>query len=146
MSLLQTSDLLQSLTFQHAKTRQSLPDTEARICDPREIGSKASIARLVQFARHRVENVTEALEDWYDGTTKAERDRRQSLEDRKQLLYLKLRESSSASEWQATATGLDLLEGNNDWKSLDDSPDYDASLVLARLKQLDEARISCDVG
>ncbi|KAL8880762.1 MAG: hypothetical protein Q9192_007949 [Flavoplaca navasiana] len=146
MSLLQTSYLLQSLTFQHAKTRQSLPDTEARICDPRAIGSKASIARLVQFARHPVDNVTEALEDWYDGTTKAERVRRQSLEDRKQLLYLKLRESSSASEWQATATELDLLEGNNDWKSLDDSPDYDASLVLARLKQLDEARISCDVG
>lgn len=92
MSLLQTSYLLQSLTFQHAKTRQSLPGNEPRICDPREIGSKASIARLVQFARHPVENVTEALEDWYDGTTKAERDRRQSLEDRKQLLYLKLRE------------------------------------------------------
>lgn len=55
-------------------------------------------------------------------------------------------QSSSATEWQATATELDLLEGNNDWKSLDESPDYDASLVLTRLKQLDEARISCDVG
>ncbi|KAI4260508.1 MAG: hypothetical protein L6R42_004011, partial [Xanthoria sp. 1 TBL-2021] len=146
MSLLQTSYLLESLTFQHGNPRQSPPYTESRVCSPRSLQPKASIARLVQFARHPVENVAEAVEDWYDGTTKAERDRRQSLEDQKQLLYLRLRQSSSATEWQAAATELDLLEGNNDWKSLDDSLDYDASLVLARLKQLDEARISCDVG
>ncbi|KAL8913227.1 MAG: hypothetical protein Q9172_007328 [Xanthocarpia lactea] len=146
MSLLQTSYLLQSLTFQHRNTPESPPDTGSRNCTPQTPQSNDSIARLVQFARHPVENVTEAVEDWYDGTTKAERDRRQSLDDRKQLLYLKLRESSTALEWQATATELDLLEGNNEWKSLDESPDYDASLVQARLKQLDEARISCDVG
>ncbi|KAL8851150.1 MAG: hypothetical protein Q9221_003953 [Calogaya cf. arnoldii] len=146
MSLLQTSYLLQSLTFQHGNSRHSASEIESRICKPRNLHPKASIARLVQFARHPIENVTEAVEDWYDGSTKVERARRQSLEDRKQLLYLKLRESSSATEWQATATELDLLEGNHDWKSLDDSPDYDATLVLARLKQLDEARISCDVG
>ncbi|KAI4225834.1 MAG: hypothetical protein L6R36_003631 [Xanthoria steineri] len=146
MSLLQTSYLLQSFTFQHGNPRQSSPDTNSRDCNPKPLQPKASIARLVQLARHPVENVTEAIEDWFDGTTKAERDRRQSLDDRKQLLYLKLRESSNATEWQAAATELDLIEGNNDWKSLDDSPDYNASLVLARLKQLDEARISCDVG
>lgn len=44
------------------------------------------------------------------------------------------------------ATELDEIEGNNQWKSVFDSPDYDAALVEARLKQLDEARISCDVG
>lgn len=38
------------------------------------------------------------------------------------------------------------MEGNNDWKSVFDSPDYDAILVEARLRQLEEARISCDVG
>lgn len=49
-------------------------------------------------------------------------------------------------DWQAAATELDEIEGNNDWKSVFDSTDYDAALVESRLKQLDEARISCDVG
>lgn len=41
---------------------------------------------------------------------------------------------------------MDEIEGNNEWKSTLLSLDYDAPLVEARLKQLDEARISCDVG
>ena len=48
-------------------------------------------------------------------------------------------------DWQTSATELDELEGNNAWKLTFASPDYDAELVQARLKQLDEARISCDV-
>lgn len=48
-------------------------------------------------------------------------------------------------DWQAAATELDQIEDNNAWKSVFDSPDYDAALVEAGLKQLDEARISCDV-
>ncbi|KAL8697716.1 MAG: hypothetical protein Q9224_002176 [Gallowayella concinna] len=149
MSILQTSSLLQSLTFQHENPREHSNETDPTIQASTSTStstSTSSIARLVRFARHPVENVSAALEDWYDGTSKAERERRQSLDDRKQLLYLKLRESLTANEWQAAATELDLLQGNNDWKILDQSPDYDASLVHARLKQLDEARISCDVG
>ncbi len=49
-------------------------------------------------------------------------------------------------DWQVAATELDEIEGNNNWKSIFDSTDYDAALVESRLKQLDEARISCDVG
>ena len=41
---------------------------------------------------------------------------------------------------------LDELEGNNEWKRLPDSLDYDTKLVEIRLRQLDEARMSCDVG
>ncbi|KAI4131129.1 MAG: hypothetical protein LQ341_006386, partial [Variospora aurantia] len=113
---------------------------------PNALQSKSSIARLLHFARHPVENFGGVVEDWYDGTSRQERKRRQDLEDRKQLLYIKLRESSSHDEWQALATELDMLEGNNDWKAIYHSPDYDPSLIEARLKQLDEARISCDVG
>lgn len=39
---------------------------------------------------------------------------------------------------------MDDIEGNNHWKFVFDSPDYDAILVQARLKQLEAARISCD--
>jgi TAG lipase/steryl ester hydrolase/phospholipase A2/LPA acyltransferase len=38
-----------------------------------------------------------------------------------------------------------VLEGNDPWKEQDDSPEYDAALVAARLAELDDARVSCDV-
>lgn len=41
---------------------------------------------------------------------------------------------------------MDNIEGNNEWKSIPESPDYNAVLVETRLKQMDEARISCDIG
>lgn len=37
------------------------------------------------------------------------------------------------------------MEGNDIWKAEDESLEYNATLVAARLKQLDDARISCDV-
>ena len=49
-------------------------------------------------------------------------------------------------EWENAATELDDIEGNNEWKHILESPEYDVLLVQARLKQMDEARISCDVG
>ena len=55
-------------------------------------------------------------------------------------------QATSHADWEAAATELDVLEGNNEWKSIFESPNYDAPLVEARLKQLDEARISCDIG
>jgi TAG lipase/steryl ester hydrolase/phospholipase A2/LPA acyltransferase len=51
----------------------------------------------------------------------------------------------SYAEWKAAATDLDILEGNNDWKQDDDSSEYNPSLVAARLQELDDARLSCDV-
>ncbi|KAF6227041.1 hypothetical protein HO133_008482 [Letharia lupina] len=108
--------------------------------------SSSSLASLVHFARNPIQNVGEAVENWYDGTTKEERAARQSLADRKQLLHLKMQMATNHADWKAAATELDDLEGNNEWKSIFESPDYDAPLVEARSKQLDEARIGCDIG
>ena len=58
---------------------------------PKPRPSASSLASLVRLARNPIENIGEAVENWYDGTTKEERARRQSLADRKQLLYLKMR-------------------------------------------------------
>ncbi|KAF2022198.1 patatin-domain-containing protein [Aaosphaeria arxii CBS 175.79] len=67
------------------------------------------------------------------------------IEARKQLLNLHLRNAETYEEWKAAATELDTLEGNDAWKSEDESLEYDAALVAARLRQLDEAQLSCDV-
>ncbi|KAK7701963.1 Lipase 5 [Botryosphaeria dothidea] len=69
------------------------------------------------------------------------------LEDgsRKQILYLRLQNAENYDEWHAAAAELDELEGNNAWKQEHESSEYNYELVEARLKQLDDARISCDV-
>ena len=41
---------------------------------------------------------------------------------------------------------MDELEDNNTWKATFESDDYDSCLVQSRLLQLEDARISCDVG
>ncbi|KAF1974387.1 patatin-domain-containing protein [Bimuria novae-zelandiae CBS 107.79] len=64
---------------------------------------------------------------------------------RKQLLYLRMREATSYEEWKTAASELDTLEGNDAWKLEDESSEYDAELVKARLEQLDDARLNCDV-
>lgn len=82
---------------------------------------------------------------------------------RRQILYLRMKDvgtsdwwcyfhmlmtylqAESYDEWKAAATELDVLEGNESWKEEDDSPEYDAELVAARLSELDNARVSCDV-
>ena len=95
MSLLPSPGLLQNLVhgpgtrnkgdsgrtekWQESEQKQSL------------LKKKSSLAHLIQFARNPVEHVSEAVENWYDGSTKEERTHRQTLEDRKQLLYLKMR-------------------------------------------------------
>ncbi|EOD48896.1 putative patatin family protein [Neofusicoccum parvum UCRNP2] len=69
------------------------------------------------------------------------------LEDgsRKQILYLRLQNAENYNDWHRAAAELDELEGNNAWKQERESSEYDYELVEARLKQLDDARINCDV-
>lgn len=86
---------------------------------------------------------------------------------RRQLLYLQMKDVSGMLgtiycvyrilisvalqatthlEWRTAATELDHLEGNDAWKLEKESAEYDVALVEARLKQLDEARVNCDVS
>ena len=143
--MLQGSLSLQGLSLAYGTDAQR-PKSGGKEEGQKGLRSRSSIANLIRFARNPLENVGEIVEDWYDGSTKEERKERQEMADRMQLLYLKMREANVRADWEAAATELDGLEGNNEWKSTMDSPDYDAPLIESRLKQLDEARISCDVG
>lgn len=53
---------------------------------------KSSLANLIHLVRNPLETVGGTVEHWRDGSTKQERVRKQSLQDKRQLLYLKLRE------------------------------------------------------
>lgn len=144
MAYIQSPPFLHSLTPNHADDEPRTSTSGKQNQQLRR--SSSSLSRLVHFVRNPIESVGEAVENWYDGTTKEERARRQCLADRKQILYLKMRMAMNHADWKTAATELDDLEGNNEWKSIFESPDYDAPLVEARSKQLDEARISCDIG
>lgn len=55
--------------------------------------------------------------------------------------------AESYAQWEAAATELDHLEGNDEWKE-DDTPTvegYNPVLLAERLRQLNEARANCDL-
>ncbi|KAM0333927.1 hypothetical protein ACHAQA_000944 [Verticillium albo-atrum] len=87
------------------------------------------------------------VQSWRDGLTQQERAHRSKVEERRQILCLRMQNAESRAQWQDAAEELDLLEGNDGWKlQLDPStPDYNPQLIEARLKDLDDARINCDV-
>ncbi|KAI9840743.1 MAG: hypothetical protein M1838_003927 [Thelocarpon superellum] len=105
-------------------------------------GWLTSLVRLVRMPGDSVAAVWEALRE---GHTVEERAALAGREHRTQILYARQANAATFGEWRDAAEELDLLEGNHDWKATDESPDYNAALVEARLKELDEARISCDV-
>lgn len=54
-------------------------------------------------------------------------------------------QATTFDEWQSAAVALDEIHGNNAWKHDPESTEYDADLVEAKSKQLEHARISCDL-
>ncbi|MCJ1377324.1 hypothetical protein MMC17_000418 [Xylographa soralifera] len=148
MSYLQNTTLLQS-TRGHSKLDSKATNqvpVGKQTNDSRSLRSRSSIAALVNLVRNPVATVGEAVENWYDGLTAEERTRKQQFEDTIHILCLRLRSATNYDDWKAAAIKLDELECNNAWKTVVESAEYDDRLVGARLRQLDEARISCDVG
>lgn len=165
MSFLPIQTLLQSLSISHGDGKGTDVVDGNEKASQKRIQSKSSLANLIQFVRNPISNVGQAVEYCYEGNTKVERVRQQILEDKKQILYLRLRnvwsplpaclgiqgrlttyfKANNYEDWQTSATELDENEGNNEWKFVFDSSEYDPTLVQARLKQLDDGRISCDV-
>ena len=89
MSFLQSSPLLSSLTLNHRHDgSRSVPGTKRPAQGQLPLAS--TLTNLILFARDPVGIASEAVEDWYDGSTKEDRVRKQVLADRKQVLYLKL--------------------------------------------------------
>jgi TAG lipase / steryl ester hydrolase / phospholipase A2 / LPA acyltransferase len=80
-----------------------------------------------------------------DGLTEDEREARKKKEEMGQILRLRLQNAETMEQWQTAAKDLDALEGNDVWKADSTSSEFDAPLIEARLKQLDEARTNVDI-
>ncbi|WEW59234.1 Lipase 5 [Emydomyces testavorans] len=68
------------------------------------------------------------------------------IERRKQELSWSLPRATTLHEWLQIAKELDELEGNNEWKSIDESDEYDHVVLRARLDDLECALDSHDLG
>lgn len=101
MSFLPTANLIQRLSISHGDGKElAIVERETK-SQQSQIQSKSSLASLIQFVRNPVANVGQALEYYYEGDkdNKVERVKQQILEDKKQILYLRLRNVCSPM-WQ----------------------------------------------
>ncbi|KMU78988.1 lipase 5 [Coccidioides immitis RMSCC 3703] len=80
------------------------------------------------------------------GLSRDEYERSLQIERRKRDLSFKLQAATSLHEWLQIAGELDKLEGNKEWKSVDESNEYDHALLRARLDDLEQALRTDDFG
>ncbi|KAI9650288.1 Lipase 5 [Ciborinia camelliae] len=80
-----------------------------------------------------------------DGLTEEERLALRKKGERIQILNLRMKNAETMETWRSAAKELDVLEDNEAWKLDSSSPDFDAALIEARTKQMDTARIDCDI-
>ncbi|KAG4444393.1 hypothetical protein IFR05_000158 [Cadophora sp. M221] len=99
-------------------------------------------ARILKGSADLVNNTVLSLRD---GLTEEERLAKTKKEERRQILALRMKNAETMDQWKAAAKELDVLDDNEAWKADSTSSEFDAELIETRLKQLDEARINCDV-
>lgn len=80
-----------------------------------------------------------------DGLSAHHRKEARWRDERRQVLLARMQNAESCSQWDAAAQELDVLEGNEEWKADTSTGDYNADILAARLKDLDDARLAGDV-
>jgi TAG lipase/steryl ester hydrolase/phospholipase A2/LPA acyltransferase len=99
-------------------------------------------ARILKGSADLVNNSLLALRD---GLTEEQRAAKHKWQQQRQILSLRMKNAETMDAWKAAARELDVLEDNETWKADSESSEFDAGLIEARLKQLDVARINCDI-
>ncbi|KAI9931012.1 hypothetical protein ASPWEDRAFT_100495 [Aspergillus wentii DTO 134E9] len=145
MSLVHDSAIVHSKC--HGKSKK-----ESEHVTIRELSSKnasllrsISVPSLSSIVKNSLYWAGDTFHSYRDGLSKEERKSQMRIEDNKQILYLRMRNAVSYDEWRNCACELDSLEDNNTWKQTFESSDYDPHLVQESLRQLEDARINCDM-
>ncbi|CAK7229385.1 Lipase 5 [Sporothrix curviconia] len=116
--------------LKRARAQQEAPQAAPSV--PQRISSIA--ARLSDSLRARL---NQSLE---------ERRLLQQRHERRQILELRMANATTYDEWEAAAQLLDELEDTDKWKENSDSDEfYNPELIKARLKDLEDARLSSDI-
>jgi TAG lipase/steryl ester hydrolase/phospholipase A2/LPA acyltransferase len=99
-------------------------------------------ARILKGGLEAVNNTVLGLRD---GLSEEQREAAARKEERRQILALRMKNAETMEQWQTAARDLDVLEDNEAWKFDTSSSEFDATMIEARLKQMDDARINCDI-
>lgn len=91
------------------------------------------------------ESLNQTVLSLRDGLTEEQRRADALRQQRSQILNLRMKNAETREQWHAAAAELDRLEGNEGWKADTTSGEFDAELIESRLRQMDEARLNCDV-
>jgi TAG lipase/steryl ester hydrolase/phospholipase A2/LPA acyltransferase len=103
------------------------------------------LSPATKILRGSVSMVNLRVASYRDGLTEEERVAARKKEENRQILTLRMKNAETMEKWQDAAKELDVLEDNESWKQDFTSSEFDAELIEARLKQLDDARINCDI-
>ncbi|CAG8233906.1 unnamed protein product [Penicillium salamii] len=144
----------------HSPAMPVLGDSTA--CRKPQLCKAVSIPTVSSLVKGSWNWAGDTLYTYRDGLTKEQRHAKAEIEDRKQILYLRMKNVSSTlepagpllnrpqavsyEEWRSCASELDELEHRDVWKQTFECTEYDPALVQDRLRQLDEARVSCDAS
>jgi TAG lipase/steryl ester hydrolase/phospholipase A2/LPA acyltransferase len=133
----------------HKRTNKSHNDSEVTEPARRLRKSQSLLSPLVDLYRHPTKPIEGLFGLWRGQELELvkEADKRAGeAQDRSQILYLRMKEAENYEDWRATASELDILEGNSAWKNETESPEYNVPLIQTRLKQLDDARLDQDAS
>lgn len=103
------------------------------------------LSPAARILRGSVSMVNLRVASYRDGLTEDERIAARTKEEMRQILALRMKNADTMDKWKNAAKELDILEDNESWKMDSASSEFDAELIEIRLKQLDEARINCDI-
>ncbi|KAF1810452.1 patatin-domain-containing protein, partial [Eremomyces bilateralis CBS 781.70] len=116
-------------------------DRNSRTKRLRKSQSHGLLSPLLRLAKDPVGTLGELRESW----TEQGKSEIQDIGEQRQVLYLRMKHAGTYDDWKAAATELDHIEGNDQWKVQDDSLEYNVKLLETRLKELDDARLNCDI-
>ncbi|CAK7203701.1 Lipase 5 [Sporothrix eucalyptigena] len=97
----------------------------------------------------RISSIAARLSDSLRARVNQSREQRRLLQERherRQILELRMANATTYEDWEAAARLLDGLEDHETWKASSDSDEfYNPELIQARLKDLEDARLSSDI-
>ncbi|KAL1889268.1 Lipase 5 [Sporothrix stenoceras] len=139
-------------------SRDGSRDGNAR---PGSVPSIYSLAGLLKRSRaqqsapeppnvtQRISSIATRLSDSLKARVNQSREERrvaQERHERQQILELRMANATTYKEWEAAARLLDELDEHETWKASSDSDEfYNPDLIKARLKDLEDARLSSDI-
>ncbi|CAG7923757.1 unnamed protein product [Penicillium olsonii] len=126
--------------------RPVMPLGDTIACRKPQLRKSVSVPTVSSLVKDSWGWAGDTFHTYRDGLTKEQRHAKAEIEDRKQILYLRMKNAVSYEEWRICASELDELEERNVWKHTFECNEYDPALVQDRLRQLDEARVSCDAS